>query len=231
LAVVGRADTQDSREPLADIVAERLRDAIISGELRPGERIRQEAIAEEVGTSRIPVREALNRLKDEGLVTLTSHVGARVAQLDREELDEIYLIREQLEPFAIERSAPELRRSQLDQLRAYTVEMEKCADAEDPSRWVDLDRRFHLLSYRGANLPRLLTLIESLWNSTQQYRRLYTRLPDSYTVAHVEHRLILDALDRGDGAGARLLIILHIRGARLALDRHTELFDDQPERA
>ena len=213
-----------SYEPLANVVAGRLRKAILEGRLKPGERIRQETLAAEMGTSRIPVREALNRLQNEGLVTLTSHVGARVAQLRLSELDEIYLIRERLEPLAIAQSAPHLSGSQLREIRGYVEEMEASADAEDPSRWVDLDRRFHLATYSGADLQRLLDLIASLWNATQQYRRAYTRLPERFALAHAEHRLIVEALERRDADSAELLSLIHIRRTRLTLDEHTELF-------
>jgi DNA-binding GntR family transcriptional regulator len=177
-----------------------------------------------MGTSRIPVREALNRLQNEGLVTLTSHVGARVAQLDLAELDEVYRIRERLEPLAIAQSTPGLTDAQLEDLAAYVDAMEAAADVEDPSRWVDLDRRFHLASYAGAHMPRLLEMIEGLWNATQQYRRAYTRLPERFALAHAEHRLILEALERHDAQNAELLSLMHIRRTRLTLDEHTELF-------
>lgn len=177
-----------------------------------------------MGTSRIPVREALGRLQNEGLVTLTSHVGARVAQLRLAELDEVYLIRERLEPLAIAQSAPHLSTAQLREIHGYAEAMEASADVEDPSRWVDLDRRFHLATYGGAELPRLIDLIEGLWNATQQYRRAYTRLPERFALAHAEHRLIVEALERRDGENAELLSLLHIRRTRLTLDAHTELF-------
>lgn len=213
-------------EPLANAVVEYLRREILAGTLKPGDRIRQEAIAHQMGTSRIPVREALNRLQNEGLVTLTSHVGARVAQLDLAELDEVYRIRERLEPLAIARSTPGLTAAQLQDLADYIDAMEAAADVEDPSRWVDLDRRFHLASYAGADMPRLLEMIEGLWNATQQYRRAYTRLPERFALAHAEHRLILEALERHDAQNAELLSLMHIRRTRLTLDEHTELFGD-----
>jgi len=219
-----RKSGQGGYNPLANVVVERLREAILDGRLKPGERIRQEAIATEMGTSRIPVREALTRLQNEGLVTLTSHVGARVAQLRLDELDELYLIREQLEPAAIAQSAPHLRAAQLRKLAEHVEQMEASADIEDPSRWVDLDRQFHLATYAGARLPRLLEMIEGLWNATQQYRRAYTRLPERFALAHSEHRLILEALERRDAENARLLQLLHIRRTRLTLDEHAELF-------
>lgn len=211
--------------PLASQVADRIREAILDGTLKPGERIRQEAIARDVGTSRIPVREALSRLQNEGLVVLTSHVGARVAQLDLAELNEVYLIRERLEPLAIGESAAGLDDATIAQLETHMEEMEEAAETDDLSRWVDVDRRFHLLTYSAAELPRLLGMIEGLWNATQQYRRAYTRLPERFALAHTEHRLIVEALRKRDRESAELLSLLHIRRTRMTLDEHAELFN------
>jgi DNA-binding GntR family transcriptional regulator len=191
---------------------------IVEGRLGPGERIRQEAVAQRLNTSRMPVREALKRLHDEGLVTHISHVGARVAVLDVAELDEIYLIRERLEPLALAESIPHLGARDHEQLRAYVEEMESCADPADPSRWVTVDRLFHLKTYSAAPMPRMLEIIDGLWNRTQQYRRAYTRLAARFEIAHMEHRLLLEAIAGRDVEAAAALSRVHIRRTRLALD-------------
>jgi DNA-binding GntR family transcriptional regulator len=214
-----------SYRPLAESVSRGLRNAILDGRLKPGERIRQESVAHQYGTSRIPVREALRHLESEGLVILEPHVGARVARLDRAELDEVYLLRERLEPLAIAQSVPHLSDSQLANIRLYVEEMERVADPEDLTRWIELDRRFHLATFAGAPLPRLIRLIEAFWNTTQQYRRAYTLLPRRLEIAHAEHRLLLEALERRDPADAERLLQTHIRRTRLTLDEHLELFD------
>ena len=216
-----------STQALADSVAEWIRGEILEGRLRPGDRIRQQAVARSCDTSRMPVREALNRLRDEGLVTLVSHVGARVASLDVAELDEIYVLREQLEPLALAESVPELTTEDHERLRRYVVEMESSADPSDPSRWVWLDRLFHLASYGAANMPRLLDLIEGFWNSTQQYRRAYTRVPSRFTIAHMEHRLLLEAIVARNPEEAAALSRVHIRRTRLALDSDASVFPDR----
>jgi DNA-binding GntR family transcriptional regulator len=213
-----------NHEPLAALVARHLREAIMEGSLRPGDRIRQESVARELGTSRIPVREALQQLQSEGLVTLTSHVGARVAKLDLAELDEIYLIRERLEPLAIAQSTPHFVQERQQDLRRLIEDME-VADGEVPTSWVETDREFHLLTYSAAPLPRLLRLIEELWNSTQQYRRAYTRLPATVQLAQAEHRLLLESIQRRDPEDAERLSLMHIRRTRITLDEHRELFD------
>jgi DNA-binding GntR family transcriptional regulator len=179
----------------------------------------------EYGTSRIPVREALRQLATEGLVVLQTHAGARVARLDLDELDEIYVLRELLEPLAIARSAPHVSDAQLLQLAGFLAEMERVADPVDLRPWLTLDRDFHLKTFAAAPMPRLRTLIGSLWDATQHYRRIYTLLPERLEIAHVEHRLLLDALERRDSDDAARLLTTHIRRTRLTLGEHVELFD------
>jgi DNA-binding GntR family transcriptional regulator len=219
------------REPMSDVVLRTLRTALVTGEVKPGERIRQEEIARRCGTSRIPVREALKQLQTEGLVTLTSHVGARAARLDPAELHEIYLLRELLEPFAISLSAPHLDQSLHDRLRQHADRMQDVADVNDPAAWIELDRQFHLTSYSAAGLPRLVQIIESLWDSTQQYRRAYVRLPERLAVAHIEHTALIEAIVRRDAAEAERLSLVHIRRTRLELDDHAELFSPETFRS
>lgn len=209
--------------PLAAIVARELREAILSGRLRPGERIRQERVAAELGTSRIPVREALQQLQSEGLVTVTSHVGARVATLDLSELDEIYLVRERLEPLALGQSVPLLGPEEHAVLGGYIEQME-VRTGRVPRDWVEIDRRFHLMTYSAAPLSRLLQMIEGLWNASQQYRRAYTLLPERVELAQAEHRLLLEAICRKDPDDAERISLMHIRRTRLTLDQHAELF-------
>jgi DNA-binding GntR family transcriptional regulator len=223
-----RKQTGDNYRPRADVVADWIREQILHGHLAPGERIRQEAVAEICGTSRIPVREALNRLRDEGLVTLTSHVGARVATFDLGELHEIYALRERLEPLALSESVPFLTEDQHRELREMAGEMELRASAGDSAAWLELDRRFHLATYAGAPMPRLLELVHEFWNRTQQYRRAYMLIPASYELAHLEHRLLVEAIERRSASDAAVIQRLHIHRTIRSLDDHPDLMERIP---
>jgi DNA-binding GntR family transcriptional regulator len=213
-------------EALGLIVRE-LRDEILDGRLRPGERIGQQAVAERFGTSRLPVREALRQLQNEGLVVVAPNVGARVARLDPAEFDEVYLLRQRLEPLAVERSSPRLTDAQLDGLAAEVEVMERFGELPGrEARWLAHDRAFHLGSFAGAGSPRLLSIIESLWNVAEPYRRAYLGLhPEVLEVTLVEHRLLLDALRRRDGEDAARVVEMHIRRTRVGLAEHPEVFD------
>jgi DNA-binding GntR family transcriptional regulator len=208
-----------------DYVTASLRDAILDGRLRPGRRISQAGIADELGTSRVPVREALRRLEIEGLVTLVPRSGAWVSKLSFEEYTEVYTIREWLEPPALAASVPHLADEAIAALAALVDGMEA---ASEPTAWLDLDRRFHLLSYGGAPLPRLRRMIEGFWNTTQQYRRAhlsYLTSSRDLTLVHAEHRLLYAAIGRRDAVGAEQVLRSHIRRTRLDLARSPELFD------
>src|SRR5690348_9080134 len=130
-------------------VAGYLREAILSGEIAPGERIRQEDIAERFGTSRLPVREALRILEAEGLTEHHPNKGARVPKLDRHELDVIYQMRERLEPLALAESLPHLTGDDLQRLERIQQRIE--ADT-GVAEFLTLDREFHLGTYAGCGI-------------------------------------------------------------------------------
>jgi DNA-binding GntR family transcriptional regulator len=209
-----------------ELIVRELRDEILDGRLRPGERIHQQAVAGRFGTSRQPVREALRQLQNEGLVVVLPNAGARVARLDPDELVEVYLLRERLEPLAIERSAPHLPAERLAELRAEVEWMERNPPEGREAEWLAHDRAFHMASFAGARSPRLLAIVATLWNVAEQYRRAYLSLRyGSIEPTLLEHRLLLDALERGDGEDAARTLEMHIRRTRLGLAAIPEIFD------
>jgi DNA-binding GntR family transcriptional regulator len=211
-------------EPLGHMIAARVRDAITSGRLGPGERIRQEELATHLGTSRIPVREALRQLENEGLVVLVPHSGARVARLDLAELTEVYRIREAIEPMVIAESAPNLTDQQIEHLAGLVDAIDAAAD--EPAKWLEIDRRFHLDCYAGASMSRVVPMIERFWNTTHHYRRAFITSLDRphFDLVSLEHRLILDALERRDAVDSEERLRSHIRRTRQTLTAHAELF-------
>jgi DNA-binding GntR family transcriptional regulator len=206
-------------------IADGLRAAILSGELSPGARIRQEEVAARYGASRIPVRGALNILQSDGLVTLKANSGAWVARLNRAECEEVYQIREQIEPLLLRASRPGLTVETLDRMDVLASRMEQ---ASSPEHFIHLDREFHELSYSGADTLVLADIVGRLWNMTQQYRLAFTRLfaAQGSTIVHEEHRMLVRALREADDEHASLIARGHIRRTRLALAQHPELFAD-----
>ena len=225
-------------------IADSLRTAILDGSYLPGERIRQEDIAARSGASRIPVREALRMLDAEGLVTLVANSGAWVTRLSLAECVETYLIRERLEPLLLRTSLPCLDAAVLDRMGELAAEMEASSGVD---AFMRADREFHLSSYSGAASGEMWQIIHRMWNTTQHYRREFTRLaaasrdpgsafprgddPPStprktgLDVTHMEHRLLLDCLRRQDPDDAERVLVMHLRRTRLALEKHPEIFE------
>jgi DNA-binding GntR family transcriptional regulator len=224
-SIAEHVEAPGDSEPLVQMIARHLREGISDGRLAPGAPIRQEAVAKEFGTSRLPVREALRLLETEGLVTIRTHSGARVAFLDFDECLEIYKIRERIEPLALGESVGNLSDEQVQAVRAAATHMEDLVD--DRPAWLDADRQFHLACYAGAPLPRLTRTIVAYWNTTQQYRRvLLTTFTDAdFAAIHSEHRLLTDLLATGNRPVGEELMRWHIERSRRRLSEHRELFD------
>lgn len=204
-------------------IAANLRDEILTGKYPPGTRIRQEDIADQFGASRSPVREALRMLEADGLITLIANTGAWIAQLSLIECEEMYQIRERVEPLLLRSSMANLSTNDLELLASLAQRMEEDQDVEN---FLRLDREFHLLSYSGASTALLGDMVQRLWNTTQHYRRAYTRLlaTEGFKTAHYEHHLLLAAITRGDSDDAERILYGHIRRTRLELAKHPEVF-------
>jgi DNA-binding GntR family transcriptional regulator len=206
-------------------IASHLRSAILRGVIGPGERVRQEDIAQQLGASRLPVREALQMLAAEGLVEHEPNKGARVPWLSMHEVDVMYRMREQLEPLALAESLPSLASADFFRLDEIQEEIEASPDVE---RFLELDREFHLRTYSACGIEQLTSTVTRLWNSTQWYRRAFMQLtgPDRRWVVNAEHRLLLDAVERRDETDAGRFLAGHIRRTRIELGRHPELFEE-----
>jgi len=197
-------------------IADHLRQQILSGGLEPGERIRQEEVASALGASRLPVREALRILQSQGLVVIKANSGAWVSQMDLDECQLTYKMRERLEPLALCESIPNLTAGSLARLDEIQDRIEANDDIDE---FLRLDRQLHLLTYAGNPYRELGELIERLWNTTQPYRRAYVQRSGHARdwVINAEHRLLLDAIRRSDTQDAERILTGHIRRTRLAL--------------
>lgn len=212
----GERDGQGvASQRVADILAER----ILSGALRPGARIKQDDLAEELRTSRIPVRDALRILETRGLVQMRANAGARVAELNARDLELSYEIRERIEPLLLAESIPHLTPADIAEMHAILRKLEAPADVEEAVR---LGRDFHWASYRRHQTPLLAQMVERLWDTTQIYRHAFLKLSlEAGEKTHdLDHVLFLDSVERGEIATAQAALVMHIRRARQGLARH-----------
>jgi DNA-binding GntR family transcriptional regulator len=220
-------DSQDGVGAASARIAASLREAILAGEIAPGQWIRQEEVAARLGASRLPVREALRMLEAEGLTEHAANRGSRVPLLDRHEVDVVYRMRERLEPLALAESLPHLTEEQIAHLESV---QERIEARDDLAEFLALDREFHLSSYTGCPSERLVSTITGLWNVTQHYRRAFMLIsgPGRRWVVEAEHRLLLDAVRRRDEVDAERYLSGHIRRTRIELAQHPEVFAPPP---
>lgn len=213
MTVASRADGSISLLIEAD-----LRRAILEGELTQGEPVRQELWAKKFNVSRLPVRQALQRLEDEGLVTITPYAGARVAIVGLADCIALYEMREAIEPVVVARSAVELTQDDLAEIREAMEAAE--AVSHDTAAWLSADRKFHQQVNRHCAIPQALKIVTQLYHQTQQYRREYIRTvtAERIKLAELEHRTIFASLGHRDADGAAERTRLHIRHTRMVLE-------------
>jgi DNA-binding GntR family transcriptional regulator len=193
---------------------EGLRRALIAGELGPGDRVRQEDLAEAMGVSLSPVREALAVLEQEGQVTYLPRRGYFVTELDVAQVREIYELRDVLEERAARRALPLLEEDALRRIELAAHDCAEAAGAGDVAAELEANRRFHFAILGSPDQVHALRLIRLLWDSTETYRALYYNSPQSRDESLQAHERILEALRAGEAE--RLL-------AELADHRHSAL--------
>ncbi|MFA5663809.1 GntR family transcriptional regulator [Castellaniella sp.] len=191
-----------------------LRNKILEGVLPPNLQLLQSEIADQYGVSRIPVREALNQLKAEGLVTLKKNRGAFVAGVTLDELYDSFDIRIALETHALRLAVPRYTAHDLNELQAILDEYD---ESISPHAWRDLNLRFHMGLYTPCARPRLLKLIEDNVLSNSRFLRTYVSLVSGKTEPQRDHHQILDACAAGNVGLAVGILEDHINATRRAL--------------
>lgn len=187
---------------MQEIVYEKIRDGILSGQYSPGRRLVAEELARELGVSRMPVREALHRLESTGLVESAPHRGTVVSELSEVEIIEIYHIRAVLEGLAARLATPQLTSQDHAQIQTILNEMNHAMQTGDMQCFLTLNREFHEVIWKAARAPRLLELLENLYATSQRYRSISLYLPGRLHQVAEEHRQIAAELARGDVVAA-----------------------------
>jgi DNA-binding GntR family transcriptional regulator len=198
-----------------DLVLDWLREAIVTGELQAGQHLPQEELAERLGVSITPVREALSELRAAGLLTQNTHRGARVADTDARTAADLHLLRSTLEPLAARRAAANLTESDLILLRQLQERYDDLAQRGERRDLRKLNYQFHMSIYRAAGSPLLLDFIAQLWARVPG--DILSVLPDRLADSLREHGGILQALEQRDVAAAERLTREHIAHGAEAL--------------
>ena len=193
---------------VSEQVYNKIKSAILNGELTPGERIVQEDLTEQLRVSRTPVREALQRLKSEGLVTIKPFYGAMVFQVSIKELSEIYDIRISIERYAIQKAFPLLTDTDIQELdKLNTMVREKTSDHLG---LMDYDREFHYLLCHKGVCEYVNQLLNGLWNQCDPYKSLYISNPDNAQTMISEHEAIVKCLKKHDMRGVDRAVTRHL---------------------
>lgn len=201
------------RKTVSMLVLEEVRDQILHGDYAEGTPLRQDAIAAEMGVSRIPVREALRQLEAEGLVTFSPHVGAIVSTLSLDEIREVFELRAVIEADLLRRAFPHLTEVEVERAQEVLEKYEGALAAGDVRAWGALNWEFHSTLYLPDRHPLSVTIVQQLHNHSDRYQRMQLKLTHGETRANREHRAILGAVREGEQQHAISLLSSHILGA------------------
>jgi DNA-binding GntR family transcriptional regulator len=183
---------------VSDIALEQVRNYILSGKLKPGQKINQGQLTEELGFSLIPLREAFKRLQAEGYIDIIPHRGAYVKGLSQEEVEDLYMIRVELEEMAAGLAADKLSAKDIETVRNLYQQMVKATAERNSGQLLALNRRFHFTIYRASGRKYLLEILDYLWDRSERYRNLQASDPAMEEEELLEHKEILQACENRD---------------------------------
>lgn len=207
----------DSFRPLGEMVYESLRDAIVNQDLKPGERLRDTDLADEIGVSRTPVREAIRRLEMEGYVTIQPRKGAYVAGLSSKDINEVFEIRSELESLAASLAALRATDEDINELRAAMEYEADIFGSSDLIKTIEEDTKLHELIFKASKNKRLLAMVKDLREQVQRFRTTTLAVPGRMKFAHEEHNKVIEAIINRDSEAARKAAKEHIESAKAAL--------------
>jgi DNA-binding GntR family transcriptional regulator len=216
--------TPIQRQTIASMTVAALRERILRGDYPEGEPLRQDALADELGVSRIPVREALRQLEAEGLVTFSPHRGAVVSSLSLDEINELFELRADIESDLLERAIPAMTSEHLERAVDLLDEFEIALATGEATRWGPLNWHFHAALYAPANRNFTMGVLQKLHQHSDRYFRMEVLLAQGGGRANDEHRAIASAVGAKDVPLAKQLMRDHILGAGRSL---VELLEEQ----
>ena len=197
------------RTTTVELVTTAIRQRILSGNLAPGEVLRQEALADELGVSRVPIREAITRLTGAGLLTTVPHKGAYVAELSIEEVQETFEIRLRLEPWLFSQAIPHITDAEIAKAEKLVVEM----DQAESGMWGQLNWRLHETLYLPARRDITLQMLRVLHDRSDRYFRFQVVQVPIREQSHDEHMSLIDACKKRDAKLGAKLLEQHVKTA------------------
>ena len=212
--------TMNEYLPLRDVVFNALRQAILKGELEPGERLMEIQLAERLGVSRTPIREAIRKLELEGLVLMIPRKGAEVAEISEKSLREVLEVRRSLEELAIELACQRITPEELTALEEAENRFARAVEDGEVMAIAESDENYHELIYQATANDRLVQILNNLREQMYRYRLEYIKDEDRRQILVVEHEHILRAVRRRDIADAKSAVREHIDNQQLTITKN-----------
>ncbi|MDD3269609.1 MAG: GntR family transcriptional regulator [Syntrophomonadaceae bacterium] len=207
----------DSYKPLRELVLEAIREAIKEGILKPRERLMEIQLAEELGVSRTPIREALRKLELEGFIVMVPRKGAYVADISFKDIADVFEIRTALEGLAAGLAAERITDEELEAMERHLVEKADAIFRQDMERLIEVDTKFHEAIYKASRNQRLWTIINNLREQIQRFRTTSLAYPGRMQQSLNEHRHLVEAIQARDPQLARQLAQEHIENAEQSM--------------
>lgn len=203
--------------PLRDVVFHTLRRAILTGQLKPGERLMEVHLANKLGVSRTPIREAIRKLELEGLVTMIPRRGAEVAQITEKSLKDVLEVRRALDVLSVELACERITKEEMEELYRACQEFEKAAREKEPSVIAQADVRLHDIIVDATRNQRLKQLVNNLSEQMYRYRFVYIQEADQYENLIEEHREVYESIVERNKERAAMAARLHIDNQELSI--------------
>jgi DNA-binding GntR family transcriptional regulator len=211
---VGMSSSSLKYRTLSAAVSDRIRQDILAGVHPSGAQLRQDALAEAYGVSRIPVREALFQLESEGLVLMVPHKGAVVSELSIDEVNDVFDLRALLEPRLLADSAPKLTTDDFAKLDAIQTAFSAAIASRDITQWGLLNADLHMALYTQASMPRTISTVASLLQTSDRYTRMQLSTPEAMQRAEREHAQLIAMCRAGTIDKACAFLKKHVEDVR-----------------
>lgn len=209
-------------KPLRELVYEELRLLIMTGQIKPGTRMMEIELAESMGVSRTPVREAIRQLEKDNLVTIEPRKGAYVSDISAEDFDSMMVVREPLEGLATYLATINMTDEELAEVRQAALDCEKAIASGDQEELTRTDTHFHNIITQGSGNTYLIHLCQDLQEQVTRFRYVYFKSSKRAEEIANEHKLIIDAMEKRDAEEARRYSIAHINNLRKSIDREED---------
>ncbi len=196
--------------PLRDVVFNTLRQAILRGELEPGERLPEIQLADKLGVSRTPIREAIRKLELEGLVIMIPRKGAVVAEITEKSLRDVLEVRRALEELSVKLACEKIQEEEIEALKVAAKEFEDALKTGDVTAYAEADVKFHDIIYHTTDNERLIQLLNNLSEQMYRYRVEYLKREDSHETLLAEHQYIIEMLKKRDVKRAVEAVCTHV---------------------